>query len=138
MPPSAYTSARSSTSSPAACSGDMNPGVPSTLPARVTSSDPTRPAAPSVGPATAVSACAASRGGAPAGASTIVSAVATSARSRGAIGGPTERDAICASASGALDSCLARPQSMTTVSPNLPTSTLPGLRSRWMTRWACA
>ena len=32
----------------------------------------------------------------------------------------------------------ARPQSITTVSPNAPTSTLPGLRSRWMMRSPCA
>jgi hypothetical protein len=32
----------------------------------------------------------------------------------------------------------ARPQSMTTVSPNAPTRTFCGLRSRWITPWLCA
>ena len=27
---------------------------------------------------------------------------------------------------------------MTTVSPNVPTSTFAGFRSRWMIRWSCA
>jgi hypothetical protein len=41
-------------------------------------------------------------------------------------------------AGSSVPSCLARPQSITTVSPNSPTSTLPGLRSRWMMPWAWA
>jgi len=43
-----------------------------------------------------------------------------------------------AGASGWTTPSLARPQSMTTVSPNAPTSTFCGLRSRWITPWLWA
>jgi hypothetical protein len=39
---------------------------------------------------------------------------------------------------GSAARSLARPQSMTTVSPSSPMSTLDGLRSRWMIRCRCA
>ena len=91
MAPIEYTSARSSSASPSACSGGMYAGVPITDP-------------------------------------TTVSAV---------WGGVV---VACgnASSSSPVARFFASPQSITTVSPYAPTSTLPGLRSRWMTFSPCA
>src|SRR5262245_53717679 len=103
MPPRLKTSLRASTRSTAAmaCSGGMNAGVPSRLPACVS-----------------WSASRAGRIAVPAAVSRTVS------------GGPPARPRAVKT--------LARPQSMTWTSPNAPTITLDGFRSRWITSWAWA
>ena len=59
------------------------------------------------------------------------------ASGRAADGRATRVGCRCALVS-ASSRLFASPQSMTTVSPNLPIKTFAGLRSRWMMRWLCA